>query len=104
MSSCITFLVILNKRSGQLKLNHVFKIYNQSCPSYLSSNFNRVTDTHNYFTRKSVGNFTVPKVQGVADKTFFCTAIKDWNQLPTDIQGIDDKLCFKKAVKALFIS
>ncbi len=58
-------------RVKQLMLNHVHKIYNQTCPSYLSEHFVRVTDIHNHRTRSSSYNFHVPRVCGVSSSTFF---------------------------------
>ena len=44
-------------------------------------------------------NFVTPRVAGIASKTFFYNAISDWNALPPEIQSIENKLEFKRAVK-----
>ena len=40
-------------------INHVFKILNGTCPSYLSEHFYKVSDLHMYNTRGSSENFVV---------------------------------------------
>ena len=47
-------------RVRQLKLNHVFKIYNEVAPEYLDSHFTKLIYTHRYNTRGSTTNFLVP--------------------------------------------
>ena len=37
-------------------------------------------------TRGSTENFIVPSVNGVAATTFYCSGIKDWNSLPSDVK------------------
>ena len=56
----LNFLDIQN-RAKQLMLNHVFNIFNEIGPEYLSSNFTRVLNSHNHNTRNSVQNFVIPK-------------------------------------------
>ncbi len=90
----------VKSRVKQLRLNHAYKIYNNSSPLYLVKNFTQVSEIHAYGTRFSVNNFYVPKVQGAAVNTFFFNAIKDWNSLPNHIQTLNNKDTFKKAVKA----
>ncbi len=84
-------------------LNHVHKIYNQTCPSYLSEHFVRVTDIHNHRTRSSSYNFHVPRVCGVSSSTFFYNGILIWNALPNKFKGIKSKITFKKKVKSYLV-
>ena len=95
-------LLSIESRVNQLKLNHVFKIFNNICPSYLSKHFTRVSDVHQFFTRNSMYNFVIPKIQGtcIASNTFYYTAIKEWNKLPSHIQCLDTKDSFKRSVKS----
>jgi len=83
----------------QLRINHVFNIFNGTAPSYLAQNFTRASRTHSHCTRTSNYNFLVPSTKGIAANTFFCNAIRDWNALPPQIQIITNKDTFKKAVK-----
>ena len=68
-------------RVKQLKLNHVFKIYNEIAPEYLNSQFTKLSNTHRYNTRGSATNFLVPKAKGQQCNTFFFTGIREWNLL-----------------------
>ncbi len=94
----------VTSRVKQLRLNHVFKIYNNSSPLYLAKHFTKTTKIHTYGTRFSVNSFYVPKVQGAAANTFYSNAIRDWNSLPNHIQTTTNKDAFKKAVKAFLAS
>ena len=86
-------------RIVQLKLNHVFKIFNDTCPHYLKFDFTRVSSLHKYSTRGSPFNFVVPLAKGQARFTFYNTAIHHWNSLPSEIKSISDFNLFKKLVK-----
>ena len=57
-------------RVRQLKLNHVFKIYNEVAPEYLNSHFTKLINIHRYNTRGSANNFLVPKIKGQQCNTF----------------------------------
>ena len=92
------FLNVEN-RVKQFRLNHVFKIFNGTCPSYLSEHFRKVSDFHMYNTRGSSENFVVPHVPGHASTTFFFNGIKDWNSLPYDIKRVETFNRFKTSVK-----
>ena len=89
----------VEERVKQLKLNHVYNIYNNVGPSYLTDNFHRTANLHSIRTRRSECSFFVPRVQGMAVHSFFYSAIKEWNSLPSNIQCIDGKSRFKTAVK-----
>ena len=69
------FLNVEN-RVKQLRLNHVFNIFNGTCLSYLSEHFRKVSDFHMYSTRGSSENFVIPRVSGYASTTFFFNGIK----------------------------
>ena len=86
-------------RAKQLRLNHVFNIFNGIGAPYLTHNFIRTTSAHSHRTRSSNFNFIVPRVKGIASKSFYYNAILDWNALPPQIQTIRRKMEFKKAVK-----
>ena len=60
----------------QLRLSHVHKIFNGTCPSYLSEHFIKASDVHHHFTRGSTENFTVSSVSDVAATTFYYSGIK----------------------------
>ena len=87
-------------RVKQLKMNHVFKIKKQTCPSYMLSNFNRLNENRNRMTtRASATDFFVPRVSGQGANTFFFTAIKEWNSLSTDLKNINCEKRFKEKLK-----
>ena len=81
-------------------MNHVFKIINQTSPSYMLSNFNRLNANNNRMTmRASATDFFVPRVSGQGANTFFFTAIKEWNSLSTDLKNINCENSFKEKLK-----
>ena len=77
----------------------VYNIFNGSSPPSLTHNFTRSSRSHTHHTRSSSFNFFIPRVRGIASKSFYYNAILDWNALPPHIQTINSKLEFKKAVK-----
>ena len=52
----------VDKRVKQLRLNHVFKIFNGTFPSYLLDHFHKISESHRYNTRGSSKDFFVPRV------------------------------------------
>ena len=92
-------LLSVKDRVFQLKLNQVFKIYNDMSPEYLKCNFKRVSSTYSYSTRGSLHNFIMPRVQGQVRNTFYYTGIQHWNALPNSVKQIGNLPQFKKAVK-----
>lgn len=92
-------LLSVENRVKQLKLNHVFNIFNNRGPTYLTENFHRVVNNQSVRTRHSEFNFCVTGAQGAAAHTFYYTAIKEWNSLPSNIQCINSKNQFKTAVR-----
>ena len=95
-------LLNVSDRVKFTRLNHVFKIKNTVCPTYLKGNFNKIP--HDLNTRASSHNFFVPQVQGVAAKSFFFNGIKDWNELPISLKTVTSKVSFKGKVKQFLAS
>ena len=96
--SSIGWLNVQN-RVKQLRLNHVHKIVNKKCPSYMNNNFSLVSDIHSHNSRNSKGNFYLPQVNCFTSTTFYYQAIKDWNSLPADVKNVSYIYEFKKKVK-----
>ena len=90
----------INTRAEQLRLNHVFNIFCDTCPEYMKENFTRLSNLHRYNTRGSDFNFQIPKIKTFSSGSFYYNAIKNWNSLPDDIKSISQKTVFKKEVKA----
>ena len=81
----------------QLKLGHVFKINDKSSPQYLSQHFHRLSeDVERITTRGKAHNFRIPRI---SNNTFAYSAIKDWNNLPSNIKEIKSENSFKEKVK-----
>ena len=91
-------LLSVTDRVIQVKLNQVFKIYHSLSPDYLNLNFTRIS-SHHYSTRGSPHNFTVPRVQGQANNTFFYSGIQHWNSLPNSVKQVNKFPKFKEATK-----
>ena len=87
-------------RVKQLKMNHVFKIKNHTCPPYMLSHFSRLNeDSNRMTTRASATDFFLPRVCGQGTSTFFFSAIKEWNALPTELKNEICELTFKGKLK-----
>ena len=87
----------VSKRVTQLKLGHVFKINNKTCPQYLLQHFNKMNENEGRITtRAKAHNFHTPRI---CTNTFVYTAIKDWNNLPQTIKEIKSENLFKEKVK-----
>ena len=70
-------------RVKQLRLNHVFNIFNENAPSYLRDNFVIRRSNSGRQTRSYTNlNFIVSRVKTCQSSTFYFNAIKDWNKLP----------------------
>ena len=90
----------VTNRVKQMKLNHVFKIYNGSGPDYMKDNFLKLADTLlRNCTRASTNNFFLPRVTGQGINSFYYSAIKNWNSLPAAIKEIQNFNTFKDKVK-----
>jgi hypothetical protein len=93
-------LLNIHNRAKQLRLSHVFNIFNETCPDYLQSNFTKVSAIHQYNTRnRAAQNFQVHKSTTISSGSFYHNAIQDWANLPSAIKSIPKKDRFKKAVK-----
>lgn len=92
-------LLSVKDRVIQMKMNHVFKIFQGTAPEYLNTHFIRTRTVHSYSTRGSPYNFIVPRIKGQASQTFFNTAIHHWNFLPNSIKEINNPFQFKCAIK-----
>jgi hypothetical protein len=92
-------LLSVKDRVIQMKMNHVFKIFQGTAPDYLNLNFTRTSSIHKYSTRGSPFNFIVPKIKGQASQTFYFTAIRHWNFMPNSIKETGNFPKFKHAVK-----
>ena len=88
----------------QLKLNHVHNIFNGKGPKYLMSNFTKIQEVHSFYTRSSIGNFHIPKVNGISHKTFHYSSINMWNKLPNCIKCTVNKTEFKHKVKDFLVN
>ena len=97
-------LLNVDNRNKQLRLNHVFKIVKNKCPSYMKENFIYVKDVHSYSTRANMYNFSVPKCYGKENMTFYYCAIKDWNDLPNHLKNLNNLNQFKRSVKSYLLS
>ena len=79
----------VSERVKQLKLGHIFKIKNKTCPSYMNTNFKMLNENVNRSsTRSYQSNFFLPSSGSQGSKTFFYTGINDWNSLPNSIKEI----------------
>ena len=86
-------------RVKQLKLNHVYKINSNTAPFYMHKHFNKISDRHNYNTRHQTNNYFLPRVHKIENTSFYFTAIKEWNSLPTSIKTSTSIATFKIQVK-----
>ena len=86
-------------RVGYFKMMHVFKIRHGLAPSYLTERFTRVEQRHSYNTRGSGRNFSVSDEICGSLVSFSYTAVKLWNQMPTDIKEARTLTIFKKKLR-----
>ena len=90
----------VSERVKQLKLGHIFKIKNKTCPSYMKTNFELLNENpERTKTRSYMFNFFLPCTGSQAMKTFFYTGINDWNALPNSIKEIKNENMFKEKLK-----
>ena len=92
-------LLNLEDRAKQLRLNHMFNVYNNVCPLYMKKFFTRLSDMYTYNTRGNRHNYHVPIVNTVTKTTFFYNGIIDWNSLPVQLKVLENRSNFKKTVK-----
>ena len=95
----MTGWVPIEYRVQQLKLGHLFKIFNKEASSYLQENFRLVREHHAYITRSNVHNFILPGVNSAGKNSFHYTVAKLWNPLPAELKSITTLPHFKQCVK-----
>ena len=81
------------------KLTQVFRIRMGTAPSYLSSNFKPLSQTHDYGTRQRSYNYFVSKELANSPFSFTFTAATCWNSLPVCLKQIDTLGSFKTRLK-----
>ena len=93
-------MVNVSDRVKQLRLNHAHRIWKGTCPKYMMENFNKISDTDlRNCTRASANNFFLPRVKGQGMHTFYFSAIKNWNSLPSNIKQMQNENTFKEKTK-----
>ena len=91
-------MLIVEHRVKQMRLNHMYRIYNKCCPEYIRDNFIQVSGVHSYSTRHSLHNLKVLSVNNISKSTFYYNAAQDWNQLPENIKSMKTMHGFRKEV------
>ena len=86
-----------------MRLDHVYRIYNDCCPEYMRDNFIQVSELNSYSTKYSLHNFKVSSVNNTSKSTFYYNAVQDWNQLHENIK-IRRLYGFKKEIKSFLNS
>ena len=89
----------VSDRVKQLKMNHVFKIFNNTAPADMHLNFKRLNEQHGFNTRGHSYNFFIPMVSSSTRDSFYFTALQEWNNLPSNIKSLTNLSVFKKEVK-----
>lgn len=92
-------LLNIETRAKQLGLNHMYKIYNNTSPHYLSTSFTKISQIHEHNTRQNNSNFFTPAVNNILSKSFHFSGIKFWNSLPHSIKTTPTLGSFKQRVK-----
>ena len=59
---------------------------------------------HHYSTRQSTAPHIVPHVKSQGSKSFIFNLIKLWDELPCEVQSIQQKHIFKKDCKNIVMS
>ena len=90
----------INARVDYVSLNLMFNIFNNVVPSYMCD-INRISHRHN--TRQSDSAYVVPR-QGSKSFKFNGSRPKPWNELPTNVKHVQQKIRFKKEYKALLMT
>ena len=97
-------LLNIESRAKQLRLNHMHKVFNNKCPTYMETNFTKVSRVHDHNTRQGSSNIHVPRVNNNIQKdTFYYSGTLDWNSLPLEIKMIPNIQSFKHKVKQYLI-
>ena len=79
----------INARVDYVSLNLMFNIFNNVAPSYMCD-INRIAHRHN--TRQSDSAYVVPRVKGQGSKSFKFNGSKLWNELPTNVKHVQQKI------------
>ena len=93
----------VENRVSQLKLNHMYKIYNNMAPDYLTQNTVKSNTRAGISTRSSSYNFLVPFAKGANSNSFNKTGIDLWNSLPVTVKSSSTISCFKKITKSFLL-
>ena len=75
-------------------------VYNDNPPDYLSTQFYKVHEQHQHFTRNSSLNYVLPRARSIAINNFSFQGTKIWNNIPENIKIIQNKQNLKKHVKS----
>jgi len=87
----------VDQRVDQLKLNHMFNIFQGVAPSYLSDMFQLNEAIYN--TRSSTSTYVLPHVKSFGIHSFTYTGARLWNDLSLSTRHSQSKLKFKTLVK-----
>ena len=83
----------------------MFRIKIGQCPEYLKVNYTLIGNTDQGIrTRASRNNFFLPRVINQGVHTFYFSAVKEWNLLPTEIKELTNIDHFKTSLKAYMLS
>ena len=91
----------INARLDYMSFNLMFNIFNNVAPSYMCD-INRISHRHN--TRQSDSAYVVPGVKGQGSKSFKFNGSKLWNEMPTNVKHVQQKIRFKKECMALLMT
>jgi len=89
----------VDTRVAQIKLNHFYRVINNTAPDYLSENVTWVSSSHDHRTRYSTRAVNVPRVNSNGKNSFLYTGSKLWNDLPVKIKNAENLLGFKSATR-----
>ena len=98
--------LVIRDRVWYFRMVHVYKIKNGLSPDYLTGAFTAVKDVHSHFTRGSLSDFHIsgPGISSLSQKSFGCTAKKEWNSLPSDLKQIRLLNIFKSRLRSYLLS
>lgn len=83
-------------RVVQLRLNHVFIIYDGNAPTYFNDHCVLINNNSSTTSK----NLILPKLKVTNIHCFSYNASKDLNVLPLEVKDINFKQKFKKALKS----
>ena len=92
-------------RVKQLKLGHVFKIRNGTSPYYMTAHFQKLNEIENRIvSRATAYNFYTPRAYNQGTNIFFYTGIREWNELPNNVNIIKNEKAFKVKLKQTILA